>query len=112
LQLNILHGRLAQALNLADDVDFSITRRPLRTVEDLARGNRLFASDFERLGYAPETALEGDQIIVFYGVSSPLVIREVKSSYYTIIGPAYVDGVMEGGFLRDGNPPSKAFMLI
>ena len=84
----------------------------MRAVMNLASGQRLFASDCGRLGYAPETALGGDQIIVFYGVPSPLVIREVKQGYYTIIGPAYDDGVMEGEFLTDENPPSERFLLV
>jgi hypothetical protein len=70
-----------------------------------ARQCRLFTSDNGRLGYAPHTSLEGDQIVIFYGVPSPLVIREMEPGFYTMLGPAYIHGVMEGEFIRDENPP-------
>ena len=34
-------------------------------------------------------------------VSSPLVIREIERGYFTILGPTYVYGVMDGEFVRE-----------
>lgn len=84
----------------------------IRTIKLWAAGCRGFSSKFGRIGYAPETALEGDQVVIFYGVPAPLVIRKVEPGYFRILGPAYVYGVMEGEFLRDGHPPSKTFFLV
>ena len=82
------------------------------TVRRCARGSRMFTSDCGRVGYAPEASQKGDLVVIFYGVPTPLVIRQVKPGYYEIIGPAYVHGVMQGEFISDANPPSKEFLLI
>jgi hypothetical protein len=52
-----------------------------KLAKDLASDNHLFASDFGG-GFVPpkKTAREEDQIILFYSVSSQLVIRETKHS--------------------------------
>lgn len=84
----------------------------MKDVEYLATHSRLFASDCGRLGYAPDTAEEGDQIVIFSGVSSPLVIKEVGPGYFTILGPAYVYGVMNREFTREEGPHFESFLLV
>jgi hypothetical protein len=36
----------------------------------------------------------------------------MEPGFYTMLGPAYIHGVMEGEFIRDENPPFESFSLI
>ncbi|CAI6336228.1 unnamed protein product [Periconia digitata] len=49
-----------------------------------------------RLAYIPEDASPEDEMVIFYGVKAPLVIRRCTEDTYRIIGPAHVCGAMEG----------------
>ena len=84
----------------------------VRAVRRYAYGTRVFTSGCGRLGYVPEASQKGDLVVIFYGVPTPLVIRETQAGYYEILGPAYVHGVMQGEFISDKNPPFKEFLLI
>jgi len=77
-----------------------------------AHRSRVFASDCGWFGYVPDTSFEGDHIVIFYGVAWPLVLRESPPSHFTIIGPAYVYGAMDGEFIREENPGSVTFLLL
>jgi hypothetical protein len=72
---------------------------------------RPFFLDSGYIGSAPEKTELGDQITFFYGVGVPLVVREVEKDVYTIIGPAFVCGLMKGEFIKS-HPPGRTFKLI
>lgn len=65
------------------------------------------------LGYGPESAEPGDEVVIFYGVTAPLVLRKVDEAATThkIIGPAYVSGIMEGNFM-DADALGRKYVLI
>jgi hypothetical protein len=72
---------------------------------------RPLALDGGHLSYGPESAEPGDEIVIFYGVKAPLVVRKVDGTAYKILGPAHVCGVMQGQFM-DTNPPGQKYVLI
>jgi hypothetical protein len=82
----------------------------MKDVEYLATHSQLSASNYGRLGYAADTAEEGDQIVVFSDVLSPLIIRGLGPGYFTILGPAYIYGVMNREFIREKVPPFESFL--
>ena len=77
-----------------------------------AWGMRPVILDTGYIGYAPENTESGDEIVVFYGVKAPLVIRRLfDERVHKIIGPAYICGVMQGRFLET-DPPGQTFTLV
>ncbi|KAN0089936.1 hypothetical protein V8E51_018515 [Hyaloscypha variabilis] len=99
----------------------SETRLSVEVVQSLFRsawGMRPLALDGGQLGYGPESTEPGDEIVIFYGVKVPLVIRKVDGTAYKIdgtaykiLGPAHVCGVMQGEFMAT-NPPRQKYVLI
>lgn len=57
--------------------------------------------------------LVGDQIWVIRDAPAPVILRRVpRSPRFTLIGPAYVDGVMFGEALKDLDCPRLATIEI
>ncbi|KAF2760914.1 HET-domain-containing protein [Pseudovirgaria hyperparasitica] len=56
------------------------------------------------VGLAPEDVLEGDQVCLISGASTPYIVRQENDGLYTLIGETYVDGLMYhdnyGGYLH------------
>lgn len=61
---------------------------------------RCFVSESGYLGVGQESVEEGDQIVIFFGARIPFVIRERSDGKHSIIGGAYVDGIMNGELLQ------------
>lgn len=53
-----------------------------------------------RLGYVPEDTRPQDDVVIFFGVKAPLVIRKVFKDAYKIIGPAHICGAMQGELMH------------
>lgn len=75
----------------------------LEKVRATTNGQRLFTStvndlDEILLGHVPRGARLGDTIAILFGTSIPFILRESKlgKDYLQLIGPAYVDGIMDG----------------
>lgn len=64
-----------------------------------------------RLGYVPEPAGNGDELVIFYGVPAPLVLRKAGNGTHGIIGPAHVSGVMQGQAM-DAGLSSSQYVLV
>jgi hypothetical protein len=95
------------------------TRLSVEAVQSLFRsawGMRPLALSGGHLGYGPESAEPGDEIVIFYGVKAPLIVRkvDVDGTAYKILGPAHVCGVMQGQFMNSnpGDPPGQKYVLI
>ncbi|KAF2438311.1 hypothetical protein P171DRAFT_477236 [Karstenula rhodostoma CBS 690.94] len=52
------------------------------------------------LGYVPEDTRPQDDVVIFFGVKAPLVIRKVARDAYSIIGPAHICGAMQGELIH------------
>ncbi|KAK5659754.1 hypothetical protein OQA88_965 [Cercophora sp. LCS_1] len=65
-------------------------------------GRRLVVTEKGYLGVVPPLSEEGDSICVFFGASTPTVLREGKeldgrwNGSFTVVGSCYVHGVMDG----------------
>lgn len=62
---------------------------------------RSFVTEQRHLCVGPEHTRVGDLTVILRGVDTPVVLREVGDGYYSLIGPAYVPGIMSGEFMRN-----------
>ncbi len=108
---SLLSGRTKSTDDLLDPKNWlldSFSRSMLLSdVLQLADGCRIFRSAEGRVGYAPVDARPGDAIVVLFGVPAPLVVRPADDECFTIIGPAYISGVMKGEPLQAGVKSEK-----
>ena len=72
---------------------------------------RAASLDTGRLAYVPEPAAAGDELVIFYGLTAPLVLRRAGKGTHRIIGPAHVSGVMQGQAMAAGLPPME-YVLV
>lgn len=83
----------------------------LKAVYQSAFAMRAASLDTGRLAYVPEPAAAGDELVIFYGLTAPLVIRRAGNGTHRIIGPAHVSGVMQGQAMSAGLP-STEYVLV
>lgn len=71
----------------------------------LQRGFFITANGF--IGIGPPNLAQDDEVWIFAGCKVPLILRPkerlVDKKYYTFVGDAYVQGIMNGDFARDNN---------
>lgn len=74
----------------------------LSHVEMYTQGRTLILSKDGYLGLAPLASAIGDKICVIYGCHAPVILRPSHGNpeKYTLIGDAYVHGLMDGEALR------------
>lgn len=74
----------------------------------------LFTTDGGRLVLGPRTVEVGDEVVVLAGCSLPVVVRP-HGSQFSVVGPAYVKGIMQGeavdAYLASGRAP-RIYNLI
>lgn len=72
-------------------------------VESMKRlhGRRLFLSRSGWVGLAPMHIRKNDKIVIFLGGRAAYIIRDHDTSTYTLVGEAYVHGIMAGEFMTD-----------
>jgi hypothetical protein len=97
------------ALNEADSLPQPKPAKKLITDELSSRrhricaGRRVFRTENNYLGVAPRAIRPGDQVWVLKGAGTPLVLREKENGRFTLVGEAYVHGIMHGEVVeRDG----------
>ncbi|KAF2269756.1 hypothetical protein CC78DRAFT_452837 [Lojkania enalia] len=71
---------------------------------------------FTRKGYVglvPGAAEVGDEICILYGGATPFILREDRGSTgtYSLVGEAYIHGIMHGEALAQRNVPRRDFVL-
>jgi hypothetical protein len=64
-------------------------------------GRSVFTTIEGNLGLGPRDMRKDDLVCVLYGCRLPVVLRK-DNRYFRFIGPAYVDGAMNGEFVGDG----------
>jgi hypothetical protein len=64
-------------------------------VETAQRGRRFMMTQGGRMGLIPAHAQEGDVVAVLTGGHVPIILRP-KDRHYTVVGDAYVQGIMDG----------------
>ncbi|USW48485.1 hypothetical protein Slin15195_G018040 [Septoria linicola] len=80
---------LAQDLNDPHDARLTMTLGP-------TRGRVFFSTTNGYIGLGPSTVLEGDLIYIVLGGSVPYIFRPREDGALTLIGEAYVQGIMSG----------------
>ncbi|KAK5123142.1 hypothetical protein LTR85_003340 [Meristemomyces frigidus] len=53
-------------------------------------------SSDRHVGWVPEAAKEGDEVLLVQGAPFPFVVRRLASGRYKVVGDAYIDGIMHG----------------
>jgi hypothetical protein len=48
------------------------------------------------MGFAPPLIASDDLIVLFSGLEYPMIVRRAVDDAYRLIGPAWIDGMMEG----------------
>jgi len=62
----------------------------------ITRGRTVILSRNRFLGLAPTTTRVGDRIFILYGLAIPMILRPREDGAYTVIGVAYIHGIMHG----------------
>ncbi|KAJ4346348.1 uncharacterized protein N0V89_010277 [Didymosphaeria variabile] len=76
--------------------------RPINMSVGLAhRNRRVMGTRDGRVGLAPKHARQGDVVAVLTGGRVPFILRP-EEHHYTIVGDAYVHGIMDGEALQAG----------
>ncbi|KAK0640583.1 hypothetical protein B0T16DRAFT_393022 [Cercophora newfieldiana] len=80
----------------------------LRSMAEAWKGACVFATGREERGIGPAAAKTGDKVCIFFGGSSPVVLRPEKGVdgklLHKVLGPAYVDELMDGKAFRAKSP--------
>lgn len=68
---------------------------------------RLFVTDGQKIGLAPESTQEGDFVFVIAGTNVPFVLRKVtlqseaEDNYYKLIGECHIQGTIQKQDIQD-----------
>lgn len=65
---------------------------------------RPFLSESGYVGLCPDTSEPGDEIHIPLGLHVPIVVRQVENGLYTLVGEAYVQGIMDGELFEVYSP--------
>ena len=64
------------------------------------------------MGWDPEVTELGVLIVVFQGCGLPYVLRPVpNTSGYHLVGPCFMDGIMDGEAMRDQQIPFREILI-
>jgi hypothetical protein len=99
----------------------SMKARYLRRVQDVCWGRTYFEcqmgsdeSGGQKLhGIGPADVQKNDTVCVLFGCSTPVVLRPMWTGEgdYTVVGPAFVLGMMDGEALENLKPDERKFTL-
>lgn len=96
--LEALKARLLTVLE-SDETDGRSAESELNAVNNSVRDTwtdmRFFTAG-KFMGFGPFDMQPGDVVSVLLGLSTPLIIRPAKGGAYTVVGWAYVHGLMDG----------------
>ncbi len=74
---------------------WTVTTEVLERVQSILWNRRFVITSQGAFGLVPVNALMGDLIMVLYGLSVPVVLRKLASSYW-LVGECYIHGAMDG----------------
>ncbi len=78
------------------DADFFSGTIFLQRQAGICYGRRLFRTDAQRFGIGHEALRIEDEIWLLAGAQVPFILRRRPDGKFTLIGEAYVDGMMYG----------------
>jgi hypothetical protein len=63
---------------------------------NVCKPRRFFITDHGMVGIGPSALIESDQCCIVAGCNVPLILRQLKTGGYLLVGESYVHGVMSG----------------
>jgi hypothetical protein len=63
------------------------------------------------MGFAPPLIASDDLIVLFSGLEYPMIVRRAVDDAYRLIGPAWIDGMMEGELWPEDEGSLKEFII-
>lgn len=64
--------------------------------DEIDRTRVLASMSKARLGWIPELARSGDAVALLGGAPYPFILRRRQDGYYSVVGDAYIEGIMHG----------------
>lgn len=90
----------------------TVTTELLRRVQSITWNRRFVLTSEGAFGLVPANASMGDVVMVLYGLSVPVVLRKLESSYW-VVGECYIHGAMDGATFKDSRPSDyPAFLYM
>lgn len=83
----------------------------LHLVGKRSLGRRVFRTSKGYLGLGPESLQSGDHVVIVHGSTVPFILHRCDQDKFTLIGEAYVHGIMDGEGMKDDAEP-KEFVLL
>jgi len=78
----------------------TVTTELLRRVQSITWNRRFVLTSKGAFGLVPANATMGDKIMILCGLSVPVVLRKLESSYW-LVGECYIHGAMDGITVKD-----------
>ena len=72
-----------------------------RNMSTAVKGRRLFRTERGFLGLGPNNMEEGDEVWLLTDARTPMILRSVSGSFFTVVGECYLHGFMHGEMLDD-----------
>ena len=74
---------------------------------------RFCATKAGRIGWGPGAAIEGDLVCEISGAQVPIILRRVPTvDRYTVVGDAYVDGLMQYWWDKKGDFGGERLVIV
>jgi hypothetical protein len=77
----------------------TVTTELLRRVQSIIWNRRFVITSHGAFGLVPAKSMAGDVVMVLYGLSVPVVLRKLHTSYW-MVGECYIHGAMDGVTLK------------
>jgi len=88
----------------------------LRRIHEVGGHRALFVTSKGYMGLAPWNAMVGDQVCILSGGKTPFLLRREEEATekrrYSLVGEAYVCGIMDGEGMRDRAKTWRCFILF
>jgi hypothetical protein len=81
----------------------TVTTELLRRVQSIIWNRWFVITSQGAFGLVPANATFGDIVMVLYGLSVPVVLQKLESSYW-LVGECYIHGAMDGITFKNGFP--------
>ena len=95
-----LHGLSEPAFyregRLAGHMPWMLRNRYIAAVSNRSRGKQPFRTSKGYIGLGPIASQKGDIIALLAGAQVPFVLRPDGSGAFSLVGEAYVHGIMDG----------------
>ncbi len=76
-----------------------------------AYGRTFCRFDDGRVGWVPDKAEVGDQVVIFLGAQVPILLRP-HGSAYLVVDETYVDGMMDGQAFEGSDVQIQTITLV